>query len=342
MAEIKNVKPIRALKPKRKEGNDEVGVFMLLIAIAIVAVIAAFALKLIDEVMLLVGMLAVLLFVYTKSPPLVVELKEYQRAVILRYGKFLKVAEPGWLFLLPFVDEPHVVDMRVITVDEEFTPQEVITKDNIKIVIDAVIFLKISDPKAAVLNVADPVDAVRAYVTAHLRDVIGGLNLSEVISDVGRINNELLSAINTISHEWGVQVVKVEIQSIELPEAVQKAMHAHKAAEEHKGAVEEEAKAQKARIIAIGEAAGQLNDPAMQYLYLEALKKVAEGRSAKIIFPLELTHLAERLSGKMALPDKEAMKSDLRKAYDEFILEEANEGRSPQDVLAALKKKTVK
>ncbi len=342
MPDLKDIKPIKPLRPTfpyGKTGAEEVGVFVMLVIVLLAAVIIAFWLGFIDEVLLLVGILAVLFFIYTRSPPLIIELKDYERAVIFRYGKFRGVFGPGWVFLAPFIDEPRVIDTRVISVDKEFTPQDVITRDNIKLVIDAVIFLRVKDPKAAVMNIQDPIDASKSYVTAHLRDVIGRMQLSEVISEVNKINTMLKEGLARVGADWGIEVSKVEIQSITLPATVQDAMHDLKASEQKKFAAKQEAEANEIRIDAVRKAAGRLSDPAMQYLYLEALKKMSEGRSSKIIFPIELTHLAERLSGRMGKTDRSELKDDLREAYDEFLLEEESEGRHPAEILKRLKKK---
>ena len=192
--------------------------------------------------------------------------------------------------------------------------------------VDAVIYMKIKDPEAAVINIKDPIEAATTYVQAHLRDIVGKMELEAVISDIHVINELLRAGLSKVSSDWGVEVEKVEIQSIELPETVMAAMHDRKAAEQKKYATEELAKAQAIKIDAIRRAAGQLNDPAIQYLYLQALEKVAEGKSSKLIFPLELTHLASRLSGKMSDTQKEKFEDDLRHNYNEFMLEETREG----------------
>jgi len=167
------------------------------------------------------------------------------------------------------------------------------------------------------------------------------MELEAVISDIHIINELLRAGLSKVASDWGVEVTKVEIQSVELPDIVISAMHNRKAAEQQKYATEELAQAQAIKIDAIRKAAGRLEDPALQYLYLEALKKVAEGRSSKIIFPLELTHLAERLSGGMSKPKKRELKDDLREKYDELLLEETREGVpiSRGDILKTLKRK---
>jgi len=332
----------KAVRPVgKKPHGKEVGSFIVLIFSALVLLLIIYLLGYISEMLLLVGIVIILFFIQSSVPPFIIELEQYERAVLLRYGKFLKVAGPGWVTLIPFIDDARIVDMRVMVVDKEFSPQEVLTKDNILLKVDAIMYMKVTDPKAAVINVKDPIEAATTYVQAHLRDIVGKMELEAVISDIHIINELLRSGLSKVARDWGVEVTKVEIQSIELPQMVLSAMHERKAAEQQKYATEELAQAQAIKIDAIRKAAGRLEDPALQYLYLEALKKVAEGRSSKIIFPLELTHLAERLSGGMPKPQKRELKEELREKYDELLLEETKEGApiSRGDILKTLKRK---
>jgi regulator of protease activity HflC (stomatin/prohibitin superfamily) len=326
--------------PSRPKGS-EVGVFVFMVVAAFVLLAAAWYFGAVSSLVALVGVLAVLLFIYSKSAGIVIEVEQYERAVILRYGKFNKVAGPGWVLLLPFIDEPHVVDLRVFTANIQ--PQRVITKDNIVITLDAIVFLQVTDPKAAVLNITDPRQAAQDYIAAHLRDIVGKMELESVIGQIDLINRLLSRGLEKISKDWGISVVKTEIQRLELPEDVKQAMHDRKAAEQQKYAAEELAKAQAIKIDAVREAAGKLTDPALNYLYLQALEKVSEGRSSKIIFPIELTHLAERLSPRLGKSTEE-VEDELREKYNELLLEKGvKSGKADKkDIIKELKKRAEK
>ena len=342
MPEFKEIKGIRSAG-KRPKGK-EVGSFITLLILAVLIIFVSYMLNIINDFLLLLGLLALLFFVHSSVPPFILELTQYERAVILRYGKFLKTAGPGWVFITPFIDDARIVDLRVMMVDKEFTPQQVITKDNIKLTIDTIMYMKITDPKAAVINIRNPIEAATTYVQAHLRDIVGKMELEAVVSDIHVINELLRAGLAKVAHDWGVDVIKVEIQSLELPDMVMDAMHNRKASEQKKYATEQLAKAHAIKIEAVRKAAGQLNDPALQYLYLQALEKIAEGKSSKIIFPLELTHLASRLSGQLSPKQADKMEGNLRESYDEFILEETREGVpiSREDILKTLKRKAKK
>ncbi len=281
-------------KEKQTDHRDAVA-FLLALTVGIIILIALFIGGIIDQLLFVIGFVALLLLVYARSPKFVIEIREYERAVVFRLGKLKGVYGPGWVTIVPFIDEPVIVDVRVQTVD--VPKQDVITKSGIKLKIDAIIYLRVRDPVKAVISVRDYRTASVSYVVAHLRDVVGKMTMEEVVSSIDIVNKDLKRGLGEVAKEWGIDVEKVEIKEVELPKEVQESMHKKRSAEELKLAAKEEAEANAIRIDAIRRAAGNLSQPAIEYLYLEALKKMAEGRSSKIIFPIELTKLAERISG---------------------------------------------
>ncbi len=319
--------------------KKEVGVFLLMLFIAVAALAVLYLTGYLGNLLLLIGILIILGLVYLQSPNFVIQLNEYQRAVIFRRGKFLRVADPGWVVLIPFVDDAVVEDLRVKTVD--ITPQEVVTTDNIKLNIDAVIFMKIENPKAAVLNVENCQKAAADYVKAHLRDVVGEMTLADAISNIAQVNKKLEKGLERVGGEWGVKVEKVEIQELVLPPSVMKAMHEKREAEEHKEAKKRDAEAKEYRISRVKKAAKNLSDPALRYLYLQALEEVGRGRSSKIIFPIELTHLAERLGKKS---DTKGIEEQLKGKYKDMLLDQVKKGEeNPEEkALKKVKKKEEK
>jgi len=269
--------------------------FVLIAAIAIVAVVIT-VFNLWSFTVILILILAVLLFLYTQINTFFAQLQEYERAVVFYMGKFKEVAGPGWLFLIPFIETYVRVDLRIKTYD--IKPQDVITKDNIRVHIDAVIYAQVKDPKAAILNVDDYEVAMKSYIQATLRSVIGKMSLTNMISEITQVNEILKGSLQQISSEWGIAVAKVEIQAVDLPKDVQDAMHEFKAAEHKKFAQVERAEAKKITIEAIQAGASQLTKPTLQYLYLQSLEKIAQGKSSKIIFPIQLVELAQNLTEK--------------------------------------------
>jgi regulator of protease activity HflC (stomatin/prohibitin superfamily) len=225
-------------------------------------------------------------------------LKEYERAVIFTFGRVTRVGGPGWTFVIPAVQSFVLVDLRTQTID--IPPQEVITTDKIKLTIDAVIYLFVDKTKDSVINSVIEIDdyrtATRLYVRATIRDVVGSMDLSSVISNIALLNAEVKRKLEEVAKEWGVKVESVEITNVVIPPEVLDAMHNQKAAEQRKLAKFEEAEGKKYEIEAIKAASGELTDKTIAYYYINALEKIAEGQSSKIIFPMELTNFVKSFS----------------------------------------------
>ncbi len=246
---------------------------------------------------------------------MLLRLKEYERAVVFRLGRFVGVRGPGWIFIIPYLEEYRIVDLRVQTVD--VPKQEVVTKDNIVLYVDAVIYLQVVDPKAAVLNVDDYKRASQLFVQAKIRDLIGNMTLDEVIGNVKELNEMIHRDLAKLAKAWGVEVVSVQIQDLDIPEGIRRAMHDMMIAEKEKMATIHRAEARKIELEAIKEATQDMNERVLLYFYLEALKKLAEGRATKIIYPLELSSLAQAISKQIGgVVPAEKIEEDLKKYED--------------------------
>jgi regulator of protease activity HflC (stomatin/prohibitin superfamily) len=220
------------------------------------------------------------------------EFREYERAVVYRFGKLHRVVDPGWRVMIPIIDKFVRYDLRTEAVD--IPPQEVITKDAVNLLIDAVVYIKVIDPVKAEIRVEqDYRKAVEEYVKGRIRNVVGSLELKELYAKISDINIEIRDEVRKMTADWGVDIVDTELIDVSPPEDVVTAMQAQEIAERYKDAAKEEAAATKIKIDAIKDAAGKLNEKALTYLYLESLKDVANGQASKIIFPLEFSRLAE-------------------------------------------------
>ncbi len=293
-------------------------VFLLIVGLGIL-LLALLAYAVVVKSVVL-GILAILVagFLFLVwSTDMLLRLKEYQRAVIFRFGKFVGVRGPGWIIILPYIEAYKIVDLRVQTLD--VPKQEVITKDNIVITIDAVVYLRVVDPVKAVLNVDDYKRASQLFVQAMIRDLIGTMTLDEVIGNIEELNEKLKTELSKIAKEWGVEIESVQIKDIEIPPAVKEAMHEMMIAEKEKKARTWRAEAKKIELEAIKDATKDMNERVLLYFYLEALKKLAEGRATKIIYPLDLSTLAQAISkqiGGVVPADK--IENDLKK-YEDVI-----------------------
>lgn len=247
----------------------------------------------------LLWVLAIFVFIYLIFRlKIILTLKDYERAVVYRFGKVRRVGGPGWTFVWPLIEKPNIVTLRVETID--IPPQNVLTKDNIQLRVDGVLFISVRNEKESIINSVVKVDDYRKastmYVIAMLRDIIGEFEITEVITNIEEINTRLKKALENVSKEWGVKVTSVELTDIKIPDDILMAMHEQKAAVQKKLAVYELAESEKAKILAVKDATDQLSDKTVIYYYLKALEKMAEGQSSKIIFPMELTSLLDKVT----------------------------------------------
>ena len=147
---------------------------------------------------------------------------QYQRALKFRLGKFVGLVDPGLNFIIPFIERIHVIDIRVETVD--VAKQEALTKDNVPVSINAVVFFKVVDPVKSILEVSDYRYAISQYAQTALRDVIGENDLDTVLAQRERLAEEIQTVIDKASAAWGVDVVSVKMQDIELPQDLKRTM----------------------------------------------------------------------------------------------------------------------
>jgi regulator of protease activity HflC (stomatin/prohibitin superfamily) len=158
----------------------------------------------------------------------------YEKGVVERLGRYVRTADPGLTIILPFIDKMRKVDMREQVVD--VPPQEVITKDNVVVTVDAIVFYEATDPVKLVYNVANFFDAATKLAQTNLRNVIGEMELDEALTSREIINTKLREVLDDATDKWGVRVVRVEIKRIDPPADVTLAMHRQMKAEREKRA----------------------------------------------------------------------------------------------------------
>lgn len=273
-------------------------VFVFVFIILVALIWLAYTQK--DQFIIWLGVLFVFLLMafLIRQYDFLLTLKEYERAVIFTLGRVTRVGGPGWTFIIPLIQSYVLVDLRTQTID--IPPQEVITTDKIKLTVDAVIYLYVDKIKNSVINSVIEIDdyrtAARLYVRSTIRDVVGSMDLSSVISNIALLNAEVKRKLEEIAIQWGVKVEAVEITNVVIPKEVLDAMHDQKAAEQRKLAKFEEAEGTKYQIEAVKAASEALTDKTIAYYYINALEKMADGKSTKIIFPMELSKFADSLS----------------------------------------------
>ncbi len=243
----------------------------------------------------------VLVFVLVTSALKVVA--QYERGVILRLGRFVGIREPGLRVIIPFIDRMWKVDTRIVTMD--VPAQEVITRDNVTIKVDAVVYLRVINADDAVLKVADYVRATSLISQTTLRSVLGQSELDEILSRRDELNAKLQHIVDEQTDPWGVKVNTVEIKDVQLPEGMQRAMAAQAEAERDRRAKVVHADGEYQASEKLSQAAAVLSQQpaALQLRYLGVLKEIATERTSMVIFPIPID-LFSAFLGKATEPKK--------------------------------------
>jgi len=220
--------------------------------------------------------------------PAVKIVQQWERGVVLRFGRLVGVRKPGFNLILPWIDRLIKVDLRVETLILE--PQEVITRDNVTVHVDAVLYFQVIDAEKAVIAVRNYVKATTQLAVATLRSVLGQSDLDELLAQRDRINDRLRNIIDEHTEEpWGVMVTLVEVRDVQLPEGMQRAMARQAEAEREKRAKIIHAEGEELASQALANAANTLGSApsAIQLRYLQTLVEMA-GEQNSTIIPLPL------------------------------------------------------
>ncbi|HLD59284.1 MAG TPA: SPFH domain-containing protein [archaeon] len=293
------------------------GIFLVLFFLIISVIYLAFTQAFVFSLLLLGVTLAFVVGFIIWRYDFLLTLKEYERAVVYRFGKVNRVGGPGWAFLFPLFESFKIVDLRTHTID--IPPQQIITADKIVLTIDAIVYLYVKPDTQSVINsvieVKDYEKASEEFVKSTVRDVAGSLTLTELITNIGEFNLKVLHEIEKIAQSWGVTVEAVQISTITIPKELEEALTRQKAAEQQKLSRGQLAEAHKLEIEAVRSAAENLSDKALAYYYIRALEKLGEGKSTKFFFPLELTKLAEAVTGSLGKGQNPSALESLFKKY---------------------------
>jgi regulator of protease activity HflC (stomatin/prohibitin superfamily) len=215
-------------------------------------------------------------------------LNEYERGVIFRLGKFSNIKGPGLIILVPILDRMVKVSLRTLALD--VPSQDIITKDNVSVKVNAVVYLRVTDPSKAIIQVEDFIYASSLVSQTTLRSVLGQSEMDELLSHRDVINAKLKDLIDRETEPWGIKVMNVELKNVDLPQEMIRAMSRQAEAERDKRAkiINSEGEFQSAAKLA--DAANILgsNSNAMQLRYLQVMTEIAAERTSTLIIPLPL------------------------------------------------------
>lgn len=248
-------------------------------------------------------------------------LTAWERAVILRLGRFQRLAGPGPTFLLPFgIDRALRVDTRIITMD--VPRQDMMTRDNVPVSVDAIVLFSVTDPRAAILNIEDYILTTSLIAQTTLRSIIGQAELDELLSQRERLNQMLQIEIDQQTDPFGIKVNGVEIRDVSLPETMKRAMAAQAEAERDKRAkvINAEGEFQAAGRLAQAAELMSAHPAALQLRYLQSMREIANERNSMTILPLPMdlispfVEMAKRANANAEAEEKREQARDAAKA----------------------------
>ena len=225
-------------------------------------------------------------------------LREYERGVVFQLGRFWKVKGPGLIIIIPIVQQMVRVDLRVIVMD--VPTQDVISRDNVSVHVNAVVYFRVLDPEKAIIQVEKYLDAVSQLAQTTLRSVLGQHELDEMLAERDTLNKDIQAILDRQTDAWGIKVSNVEIKHVDLDESMIRAIAAQAEAERQRRAKVIHATGEKQAAHELVEAAKTLSaEPnAIQLRYLQTLTEIAGDKSSTIVFPVDLIKKLGGLSGR--------------------------------------------
>ena len=229
----------------------------------------------------------VLIFIFIVANAIRI-LREYERGVVFRLGRLVGAKGPGIIFLIPLVDKMVKIPLRVVTMD--VPPQDVITRDNVTVRVNAVVYFRVMDPEKAVVAVEDYLYATSLISQTTLRSVLGQEELDALLSERDKLNDRLQKIIDEDTAPWGVKVTKVEVKNVDLPQEMQRAIARQAEAERERRAkvIHAEGEAQAASKLAEAARIISADPAALQLRFLGTLAEIATENNSTIIFPVPI------------------------------------------------------
>jgi len=214
--------------------------------------------------------------------------REYERGIVFRLGRLLRAKGPGVIFLIPIVDRMLRIDLRVVTLD--VPRQEMMTRDNVPVAVDAVVYFRVVDPENAIVKVENFGKATFLLAQTTLRSILGQHELDELLSQRDRINQQLQHVIDEGTEPWGIKVALVEVRDVVLPETMKRVMAKQAEMERERRAkiINAEGEYQAAEKLVLAAEKISTQPIALQLRFLQALTEVASEHNSTIVFPLPI------------------------------------------------------
>jgi len=222
---------------------------------------------------------------------------EYERLIVFRFGRYKRTIGPGIVYILPLLERAERVDLRIKTAD--IAKQDIITRDNIPLTVDTSVFYRVVNPQFAKTKIVNFMKAIYNYVQGALRDVIGSMELDEILTQRERISQEIRKVVDEETREWGIEISQIKIQQIELPENMKRAMavQAEKEREKRASIIASEGEFEAAKNIAKAAELLSTTPAAIQLRTLQTIQDIAQEPSQKIVIfmPSEIGNILKHL-----------------------------------------------
>ena len=244
------------------------------------------------------GLLILVLVIIVLLMKAIYVLREYERGVVFRLGRFVGVRGPGLMLIIPFFDRIVRVSLRIIAMD--VPPQDVITKDNVSVKVNAVVYYRVFEPDKAIIEVQDFNYATSQLSQTTLRSVIGGSELDELLSERDKINQELQSILDKQTDSWGIKVSAVEVKHVDLPETMQRAIARQAEAERERRAkiIHADGELQASEKLSHAARVLATEPTSIQLRFLQTLSEISVEKNSTIVFPVPIDILQNLLGRK--------------------------------------------
>ena len=225
-------------------------------------------------------------------------LREYERGVIFTLGRFWKVKGPGLIIVIPFIQQIVKVDLRTVVMD--VPSQDVISRDNVSVQVNAVIYFRVIDPERAIIQVEDYLAATSQLAQTTLRSVLGQHELDDMLAERDKLNQDIQALLDQQTDAWGIKVSNVEIKHVDIDESMVRAIARQAEAERERRAKVIHAEGEMQAAEKLVQAAETLNHQpqSLQLRYLQTLTEIAGEKSSTIVFPLPMDTIGQLIAGK--------------------------------------------
>ncbi|TRO47622.1 slipin family protein [Candidatus Bathyarchaeota archaeon] len=237
--------------------------------------------------------------------------KEWEEAIILRFGKFQRLVGPGFFFKWPYVETFLKQDKRITTLD--ISRQDVMTKDNISVTVDAVVFMKIVNTKDSVVNIRNVWDSVMKMAQTTMRDVVGDVELDELLARRDEVATKIANIIDRETAEWGVDITSVNLQTVELPEDMKRVIARQAEAEREKRAVIIKSEGELTAAENLERAVNKMSNRAMYLRTLSSLEDISFDQSNTIVFAIPMDMVNGEIIGMSAFAEATKAKKNSQK-----------------------------